>query len=875
MSDRQDDKRGPRRVPLLPLRDIVVFPHMVVPLFVGREKSISALEEAMGKGAAGGKEIFLSAQRKAKTNEPIPEDIFTIGTIGTIIQLLRLPDGTVKVLVEGKRRAAVRRFTQTDGFFMVEIEEIPDVHERSVELDALMREVHATFETYVKLNKRIAPEILISVQTIEDPGQLADTMVGQLQLKLGDKQSVLEMDSPSKRLARLYELIKAEIEILQVERKIRTRVKKQMEKTQKEYYLNEQMQAIQKELGDRDEFKNEMTELEDRAKQKNLSKEALAKVKKELKKLRMMAPMSAEAAVVRNYLDGVLQLPWGEKTEDKLDVADAERILDEDHYGLKKVKERILEYLAVQALVKKLKGPIMCLVGPPGVGKTSLARSIAKATGRNFVRLSLGGVRDEAEIRGHRRTYIGALPGKIIQSLKKAGTQNPVFLLDEIDKMSTDFRGDPSAALLEVLDPEQNATFNDHYLDLDYDLSDVMFITTANYLQGIPIPLQDRMEIIQLPGYTEFEKVSIAERYLIPKQKRDNGIDGVPVDFPEDAVRDVIHYYTKEAGVRNLEREIATVCRKIARDVVAKKAPIRTINDAAVPGWRITPKRLPRYLGPHRFRYGRSEGADEIGLVMGLAVTMYGGDLLATEVSIVAGKGKLVLTGKLGDVMQESAQAAISYVRARAPSLGLERDFYSRADIHVHLPEGAIPKDGPSAGITMCTGLVSALLRIPVRRDVAMTGEITLRGRVLPIGGLKEKILAAHRSGITTVIMPKENAKDLRDIPKRVLKTLKVIPVDHMDEVLRAALLLPRPEEFLTEPSVPVDWRQPAERRERGDRRDDQSRMPVASAVPPPSAREDGPDSHSDEPASPSEPPSSSPDTNALPPYPLPRLGEH
>jgi ATP-dependent Lon protease len=881
MSDRQDDKRGPRRVPLLPLRDIVVFPHMVVPLFVGREKSISALEEAMGKGAAGGKEIFLSAQRKAKTNEPIPEDIFTIGTVGTIIQLLRLPDGTVKVLVEGKRRAAVRRFTQTDGFFMVEIEELPDVQERSVELDALMREVHATFETYVKLNKRIAPEILISVQTIEDPGQLADTMVGQLQLKLGDKQSVLEMDSPSKRLARLYELIKAEIEILQVERKIRTRVKKQMEKTQKEYYLNEQMQAIQKELGDRDEFKNELTELEDRAKQKNLSKEALAKVKKELKKLRMMAPMSAEAAVVRNYLDWVLALPWGDKTDEKLDIADAERILDEDHYGLKKVKERILEYLAVQALVKKLKGPILCLVGPPGVGKTSLARSIAKATGRNFVRLSLGGVRDEAEIRGHRRTYIGALPGKIIQSLKKAGTQNPVFLLDEIDKMSTDFRGDPSAALLEVLDPEQNFTFNDHYLDLDYDLSDVMFITTANYLQGIPIPLQDRMEIIQLPGYTEFEKVSIAERYLIPKQKRDNGIENVPVDFPEDAVRDVIHFYTKEAGVRNLEREIATVCRKIARDVVAKKAPVRTLSDGATPGWRITPKRLPRYLGPHRFRYGRQEGADEIGLVMGLAVTMYGGDLLATEVSIVAGKGKLVLTGKLGDVMQESAQAAISYVRARAPSLGLERDFYSRADIHVHLPEGAIPKDGPSAGITMCTGLVSALLRIPVRREVAMTGEITLRGRVLPIGGLKEKILAAHRSGITTVIMPKENAKDLRDIPKRVLKSLKVVAVEHMDEVLRAALLLPRPEEFLTEPSVPVDWRQPVERRERerSDRRDEPSRMPVASAVPPPSAREElpGPPT-ADTPDSEDSPetPGSSPDTNALPyPGPIPRLGEH
>ena len=839
MSYDPEDRRAPRLVPLLPLRDIVVFPHMVVPLFVGREKSISALEEAMAKG--GSKEIFLSAQRKAKTNEPVPDDIFTVGTVGTIIQLLRLPDGTVKVLVEGKRRAAIRRFTQTDGFFTVEIEELPEQPERSVELDALVREVHATFETYVKLNKRIAPEILISVQTIEDSGQLADTMVGQLQLKLPDKQAILEMDAPSKRLARLYELMKAEIEILQVERKIRTRVKKQMEKTQKEYYLNEQMQAIQKELGDRDEFKSELSELEERAKQKRLPKEAQLKVGKEMKKLRMMAPMSAEAAVVRNYLDWVIGLPWDERSVDKLDVVEAEHILDEDHYGLKKVKERILEYLAVQALVKKLKGPILCLVGPPGVGKTSLARSIAKATGRNFVRLSLGGVRDEAEIRGHRRTYIGALPGKIIQSIKKAGTQNPVFLLDEIDKMSTDFRGDPSAALLEVLDPEQNGTFNDHYLDLDYDLSDVMFITTANYMQGIPIPLQDRMEIIQLPGYTEFEKVSIAERYLIPKQKRDNGIADVSVAFPEETVRDVIHYYTKEAGVRNLEREFATVCRKIARDVVAKKSPVQIAEGGvAVPGWKITPKRLPRYLGPHRYRYGRQEGGDEIGLVNGLAVTMHGGDLLQVEVSIVAGKGKLVLTGKLGDVMQESAQAVISYVRSRAPSLGLDRDFYSRADIHVHFPEGAIPKDGPSAGITMCTGLVSALLRVPVKKDVAMTGEITLRGRVLPIGGLKEKILAAHRSGITTVIMPKENAKDLRDIPKRVLKTLRVVPVEHMDEVLRVALVLPEPEAFLKEASVAVDWRVPAERRDAPrDRREDSSRYPVASAAPPPSIRDE------------------------------------
>src|SRR4051812_1288930 len=816
---------------------------MVVPLFVGREKSIGALEEVTAGSPNG--EIFLSAQRRAKTNEPIPEDIFAVGTLANIIQLLRLPDGTVKVLVEGKRRAIIRRFVQTDGFFLVEVDELADTQDSSVELAALVREVQTTFEAYVKLNKRLAPEILVSVQTIEDAGQLADTIAGQLQLKITDKQALLETTSPLQRLSKLYELLKAEMEILQVERKIRTRVKRQMEKTQREYYLNEQMQAIQKELGDRDEFKNELDELEERANHKHLSKEAAAKVKKELKKLKMMAPMSAEAAVVRNYIDWVLALPWGISTEDKLDVSDAERILDEDHFGLKRIKERILEYLAVQVLVKKQRGPILCLVGPPGVGKTSLARSIARATGRNFVRLALGGVRDEAEIRGHRRTYIGALPGKIIQSLKKAGSANPVFLLDEVDKMSTDFRGDPSAALLEVLDPEQNTTFNDHYLDLDCDLSDVMFITTANYLQGIPIPLQDRMEIIQLPGYTEFEKVSIAERYLIPKQKRDNGIDGVPVDFPEDTVRDVIHYYTKEAGVRNLEREIATVCRKIARDVVAKKAPVRTINDAAVPGWRITPKRLPRYLGPHRFRYGRSEGADEIGLVMGLAVTMYGGDLLATEVSIVAGKGKLVLTGKLGDVMQESAQAAISYVRARAPSLGLERDFYSRADIHVHLPEGAIPKDGPSAGITMSTGLVSALLRIPVKREVAMTGEITLRGRVLPIGGLKEKILAAHRSGITTVIMPKENAKDLRDIPKRVLKTLRVVPVDHMDEVLRVALKLPEAESFLKDGSVAVDWRQPIERRDR-ERREESSKFPVASAVPPPTALEDGPGSGKD-----------------------------
>jgi ATP-dependent Lon protease len=817
-----------QRVPLLPLRDTVVFPHMVVPLFVGREKSISALEEATAPGSQ--KEILLSAQRRARTDEPVPEDIHAVGTLSTVIQLLRLPDGTIKVLVEGKRRAVIREFVKTDGFFEVAVEPLPDEGKPTPELEALVREVSLTFESYVKLNKRIAAEILSAVQTIDDPSQLADTIAGQVPLKLPDKQLILEMRSPHDRLMRIYELLRAEIEVLQAERKLRARSKRQGEKAERDPALGggDLLGGMGgKEGGERDEFKNEINELEERAAQRPLPLEAAARVKKELKKLRLMAPMSAEAAVVRNYLDWVLGLPWGVLTEDKHDVVEAERILDEEHYGLKKVKERIVEYLAVQALVKKQKGPILCLVGPPGVGKTSLAKSIARATGRSFVRLALGGVRDEAEIRGHRRTYIGALPGKIIQSLKKAGSSNPVFLLDEVDKMSTDFRGDPSAALLEVLDPEQNTAFNDHYLDLDYDLSDVMFVTTANYLQGIPVPLQDRMEIIQLPGYTEFEKVSIAERYLLPKQIKDNGIADLTVDLPEETVRSIIHGYTKEAGVRSLEREIATICRKIAKQYVA---------DRALKVWKVTSKRLPKYLGTTKYRSRITESEDEIGLVNGLAVTMHGGDLLATEVSVVAGKGKLVLTGKLGDVMQESAQAAMSYVRARGPSLGLDRDFYTRADIHVHLPEGAIPKDGPSAGITMCTGFVSALLRIPVRRDVAMTGEITLRGRVLAIGGLKEKILAAHRAGIRTVILPRENVKDLQDLPRRVLKGIRLVPVAHMDEVLREALALAEPGEFLKQPSVPVDWRVPVERRDRNERREPSSpsSIPVASAAPPP-----------------------------------------
>jgi ATP-dependent Lon protease len=789
---------GKRRAPLLPLRDIIVFPHQVVPLFVGREKSIAALEDAMRTG----KEILLAAQKRAKTNEPAPEDIFDVGTIAAIIQLLRLPDGTVKVLVEGKQRARVVQYVETERFFTVDYEGLEQTPADSIELEALIRSVQSTFEQYVKLNKRIPPETLSVVAAIDDPSKLADTIVCYLTLKLPDKQSLLESGSPMRRLERLHELMQAEIEILQVEKKIRTRVKKQMEKTQKEYYLNEQMQAIQKELGERDEFKNELVELDERIAQKKLSKEAEVRAKSELRKLKMMSPMSAEATVVRNYIDWVLALPWNEYTDDNLDITNAETVLDEDHYGLKKVKERIVEHLAVQALIERPKGPILCLVGPPGVGKTSLAKSIARAMDRRFIRMSLGGVRDEAEIRGHRRTYIGAMPGKIIHSLKRAGSSNPVFLLDEVDKMSTDFRGDPSSALLEVLDPEQNNAFNDHYLDLDYDLSRVLFIATANTTNGIPPPLQDRMEIIRLEGYTEPEKLAIGQRYLVTKQLEANGLEKADIAFSDASLTLMIRRYTREAGVRNLEREISSVCRKLARELVKTHGRDR----AALEGKkiRITDKKIPKYLGVEKYRYGQTEERDEIGLTNGLAWTQVGGELLMIEVTIMPGKGKLIITGKLGDVMQESAQAAMSYVRSRADLLGFARDFYQTVDVHIHVPEGAMPKDGPSAGITMATSLVSALARIPVKRGIAMTGEITLRGRVLPIGGLKEKILAAHRSKLTTVLIPRENEKDIAEIPKSVQNDVVLVCVEHMDEVLKHALALEDPDAFYMKLKTPI-----------------------------------------------------------------------
>jgi ATP-dependent Lon protease len=813
MSDHTKDSgnRGNSiRIPLLPLRDILVFPSTVVPLFVGRDKSIQALEHAM----TGNKEILLAAQIKAKTNDPTPDEIFKIGTVSSILQLLRLPDGTVKVLVEGQRRARIIDYEQEDGFFLVNAEVMEENRAPSVENEALVRTVKMAFDNYVRLNKRIPPEMLLSIAAIDDEAKLADTLVAHLaNLKLQDKQRLLEQTDPKARLEELYGFIQSEIEIMRVEKKIRARVKRQMEKTQKEYYLNEQMQAIQKELGDRDDGRAELQEIETLMKKKKLSKEAHEKLTKELRKLKMMSPMSAEATVVRTYIDTVLALPWEEFTEEIKDISYAEKLLDRDHYGLEKVKDRILEYLSVRLLVDQMKGPIMCLVGPPGVGKTSLARSVAEATGRKFVRISLGGVRDEAEIRGHRRTYIGSLPGKIIMAVKKAGSNNPLILLDEVDKMSSDMRGDPSAALLEVLDPEQNHTFVDHYLDLEYDLSKVLFFATANSLHTIPRPLLDRMEVISLPGYTEMEKVAIAKQYLVKKQLKENGLKEEQVQFSQQAVRELVRYYTREAGVRNLEREIAAVCRKLARKHLKKAGLIPsgekekaegqvakggakselvpkkiTLSDISIEE-TVTEKTIKKYLGPRRFKIGNGHEHDAVGVCTGLAWTEVGGDLLDIEVAIMPGRGKLTITGKLGEVMQESAQAALSYVRSRAAFLGLDQDFYKQYDIHIHVPEGAIPKDGPSAGLAMATALTSALTGRPVSKDVAMTGEITLRGRALPIGGLKEKIMAAHRGGLKRVLIPEENEKDLRDVPDTILKEIKVIPVEHMDKVLIHALV--------------------------------------------------------------------------------------
>ncbi len=771
-------------VPLLPLRDTILFPHMVVPLFIGRDRSIHAIESAMEKD----RKILFALQKDARASDPQGEEIYPIGTLGVAIQCMKLPDGTVKALVEGERRGRILRFIPNPAFSLVEAEEMDVSFQMTLEIEALMRSVVNTFEAYAKLNQRVSAEVVASLSDVQDPDRLTDMMVSHIGLKLEEKQRLLEISSPEKRLEELYKLLQSEIEILQMEQKIRNRVKRQMEKNQKEYYLNEQMRAIQKELGDKDDFATEMRELELRIKKKKMSKEATQKVEKEFKKLKLMSPMSAEATVVRNYIDWFLSLPWSHCTKDKLNLKEAEKILDEDHYGLKEVKERILEYLAVQGLVRKIKGPILCFVGPPGVGKTSLARSIARTMGRRFVRLSLGGVRDEAEIRGHRRTYVGALPGKIIQSIKKAGSNNPVFLLDEVDKMSTDFRGDPSAALLEVLDPEQNHTFNDHYLDVDYDLSKVFFITTANTLYSIPPPLQDRMEVIRIAGYTEPEKVQIAQKFLIKKQMKANGLGPGNIHFSDDALRKVIQSYTREAGVRNLEREIASICRKVAKRVLKEGKGISV---------KITPRGVQKFLGVPKFRYGKGESQDQVGLANGLAWTEVGGELLTTEVTIMPGRGNMIITGKLGEVMQESAHAAMSYVRSRADRLGLEKNFYQRLDTHIHIPEGAIPKDGPSAGITMATAIASALLKVPVRSDLAMTGEITLRGRILPIGGLKEKILAAHRAGIKTILVPKDNEKDIKEIPPKILKSMELVFVEHMDEVLRKALILDAPEHFL------------------------------------------------------------------------------
>ncbi|WP_428660865.1 endopeptidase La [Reyranella sp.] len=762
--------------PVLPLRDIVVFPGMIVPLFVGREKSVKALEEVMKDD----KQILLIAQKNATQDDPGPEDIYNIGTLGTVLQLLKLPDDTVKVLVEGGKRVRIGGYTDKPEFFEARAVEMEEAAGDPAELQAASRTVVSEFENYVKLNKKVPPEVVVSINKIEEPSKLADTISAHLALKVADKQQLLELDSVSKRLERILGLMEGEIGVLQVEKKIRNRVKRQMEKTQREYYLNEQMKAIQKELGETEDGRDEISELEKRIKMRGLSKEARDKANGELKKLRTMSPMSAEATVVRNYLEWLLSIPWRKPTRVIKDLKYAEDVLNADHHGLEKVKERILEYLAVQQRVNKMKGPILCLVGPPGVGKTSLGKSIAKATGRNFVRMSLGGVRDEAEIRGHRRTYIGSLPGKVIQSMKKAKSSNPLFLLDEIDKLGADFRGDPSSALLEVLDPEQNASFNDHYLEVDYDLSNVMFITTANSLR-MAQPLMDRMEIIRLAGYTEDEKVAIARKHLIPKQVEANGLKAGELDIHDDAVRDLVRYYTREAGVRNLEREIANLGRKGVKEILMK-------GTSKV---KITAKNLDKYAGVRRFRFGEAELEDLVGITTGLAWTEVGGELLQIEAVLVPGRGRVTVTGKLGDVMQESVQAANAYVRSRAAAFGIKPNIFEKRDIHVHVPEGATPKDGPSAGVGMITSIVSALTGTAVRKEVAMTGEISLRGRVMPIGGLKEKLLAALRGGLKTVLIPKENERDLPEIPDNVKKGLEIIPVSTVDEVLARALVKP------------------------------------------------------------------------------------
>ncbi|MCA0303004.1 MAG: endopeptidase La [Proteobacteria bacterium] len=768
--------------PVLPLRDIVVFPGMIVPLFVGREKSVKALEEVMKDD----KQILLIAQKNASQDDPGPEDIYTIGTLGTVLQLLKLPDDTVKVLVEGGKRVKIVGYTGRPDFFEATVVEMEEAPTEAAELQAAARTVVSEFENYVKLNKKVPPEVVVSINKIEDPAKLADTISAHLALKVAEKQQLLELESVSKRLERILGLMEGEIGVLQVEKKIRNRVKRQMEKTQREYYLNEQMKAIQKELGETEDGRDEISELEKRIKKTRLSKEAREKANAELKKLRTMSPMSAEATVVRNYLDWLLSIPWRKPTKIIKDLKYAEDVLNADHHGLEKVKERILEYLAVQQRVDKMKGPILCLVGPPGVGKTSLGKSIAKATGRNFVRMSLGGVRDEAEIRGHRRTYIGSLPGKVIQSMKKAKSSNPLFLLDEIDKLGADFRGDPSSALLEVLDPEQNASFNDHYLEVDYDLSNVMFITTANSLR-MAQPLLDRMEIIRLAGYTEDEKVAIARKHLIPKQIEANGLKADEFDVGDDAVRDLVRYYTREAGVRNLEREIANLARKATKEILMK-------GTSKV---KVRAKNLDKYAGVRRFRFGEAELEDLVGITTGLAWTEVGGELLQVEAVLVPGRGRMSVTGKLGDVMQESVQAANAYVRSRAHSFGIKPVVFEKRDIHVHVPEGATPKDGPSAGVAMITSIVSALTGVAVRKDVAMTGEISLRGRVLPIGGLKEKLLAALRGGLKTVLIPKENERDLPEIPENVKKGLEIVPVSTVDEVLARALV---------KPLVAIEW---------------------------------------------------------------------